>query len=78
MKKKEIWTFDGRKKIFLVDDNNQVVEELEDLGPLSPNEKRELALKLNKIYEKALSELETDQEQPESNKKEKKPKDIDE
>lgn len=44
MKKKEVWTLDGRKKIFLVDENNQIIEELEDLGPL--NEKEYLWVKL--------------------------------
>jgi hypothetical protein len=35
MKEKECWTLGGRKKIFLVDDENNVVKEIRDLGPLS-------------------------------------------
>ena len=39
MKEKEIWTIDGRKKILLVDENNQIVKEIKDIGPLNKNEK---------------------------------------
>ncbi len=38
MKEKEVWTLDGRKKLFLVDDNNHVIKELKDLGSLSKTE----------------------------------------
>ncbi len=38
MKEKECWTLAGRKKIFLVDDNNMIIKELRDLGPLSEME----------------------------------------
>jgi len=46
MQQKEIWTLDGRKKIYLVDENNQIVKEIEDLGPLSKSELESLAIKL--------------------------------
>lgn len=29
------WTLAGRKKVFLVDENNNIIKELQDLGPLS-------------------------------------------
>ena len=29
------WTLAGRKKVFLVDENNNIIKELRDLGPLS-------------------------------------------
>jgi hypothetical protein len=29
------WTLAGRKKLFLVDENNNIIKELRDLGPLS-------------------------------------------
>ncbi len=35
MNEKVCWTLSGRKKIFLVDENNKVIKELRDLGPLS-------------------------------------------
>jgi hypothetical protein len=38
VKEKECWTLAGRKKIYLVDDNNKVIKELKDLGPLSEME----------------------------------------
>ncbi len=38
MKEKEVWTLDGRKKILLVNECNQVIKEIEDLGPLSKTE----------------------------------------
>lgn len=35
MPEKVCWTLAGRKKVFLVDDENNIIEELQDLGPLS-------------------------------------------
>ena len=32
------WTLAGRKKLFLVDENNNIIKELHDLGPLSEGE----------------------------------------
>ena len=34
------WTLAGRKKVFLVDENNNIIKELRDLGPLSELEMR--------------------------------------
>ncbi len=39
MREKEVWTLDGRKKILLVNDHNQVLCEIDDLGPLNETEK---------------------------------------
>ena len=38
MPEKVCWTLAGRKKVFLVDDDNNIIKELEDLGPLSEPE----------------------------------------
>jgi len=35
MPEKECWTLSGRKKVFLVDEENNIIKELDDLGPLS-------------------------------------------
>jgi hypothetical protein len=35
MKEKECWTLAGRKKVYLVDEENNIVKEIKDLGPLS-------------------------------------------
>lgn len=35
MKEKECWTLEGRKKVYLVDEENNIVKEIKDLGPLS-------------------------------------------
>ncbi len=35
MPEREVWTLKGRKKIYLVGDDNAIVEELEDKGALS-------------------------------------------
>lgn len=35
MPEKVCWTLSGRKKVYLVDDNNNIIKELSDLGPLS-------------------------------------------
>ena len=39
MKEKEVWTLDGRKKVYLVNECNQVIKEVKDLGPLNETEK---------------------------------------
>ena len=75
MQQKEIWTLDGRKKIYLVDDNNQIVKEIEDLGPLSKSELESLALKLKESYKKWMEgqgkvQNWTNQELPEMNPEE--------
>ena len=38
MPEKECWTTHGRKKIYLVDDENNIIKENDDLGPLSEKE----------------------------------------
>ena len=38
MPEKECWTKHGRKKIYLVDENNNIIREIDDLGPLSEME----------------------------------------
>ena len=38
MREKICWTLSGRKKVYLVDDENKVIKELRDLGPLSESE----------------------------------------
>lgn len=35
MKEKECWTLAGRKKVYLVDEENNILKEIKDLGPLS-------------------------------------------
>jgi hypothetical protein len=35
MREMVCWTLAGRKKVFLVDENNNIIKELRDLGPLS-------------------------------------------
>jgi len=75
MQQKEIWTLDGRKKIYLVDENNQIVKEIEDLGPLSKSELESLAMKLKESYKKWMEgqgkgQNWTNQELPEMNSEE--------
>ena len=38
MPEKECWTTIGRKKIYLVDEENNIIKEIDDLGPLSEME----------------------------------------
>ena len=38
MPEKECWTKHGRKKIYLVDGDNNIIKEIDDLGPLSEME----------------------------------------
>jgi hypothetical protein len=38
MPEKECWTTIGRKKIYLVDEENNIIKEIDDLGPLSEKE----------------------------------------
>ncbi|UCG69753.1 MAG: hypothetical protein JSV09_01650 [Thermoplasmata archaeon] len=38
MPEKVCWTLAGRKKVYLVDDDNNIIKELRDLGPLSEME----------------------------------------
>jgi hypothetical protein len=61
MKEKEVWTLDGRKKIFLVDDRNRVIKEIDDLGPLSETEKLWVLLRPGIPYKEWLEEYEAEQ-----------------
>jgi len=58
MPEKEVWTLDGRKKIFLVDDYNRVIEEITDLGPLNETEKLWVMLRPGKPYKEWLKDYE--------------------
>jgi hypothetical protein len=65
MKEKECWTLGGRKKIFLVDDENNVVKELKDLGPLSEIELKWVKSNSGMPYEKWLK-LQTEKNEKEA------------
>lgn len=56
MKEKECWTLGGRKKIFLVDDENNVIKEIKDLGPLSELEMKWVKSGCGVPYEQWLKE----------------------
>jgi hypothetical protein len=58
MQEKEVWTLNGRKKVFLVDDCNHVIKELKDLGPLSETEKLWVILRPGIPYKEWLEEYE--------------------
>ena len=65
MNEKECWTLGGRKKIFLVDDENNVVKELKDLGPLSETELKWVKSNSGIPFEAWLKiQKEEDEEQP--------------
>ena len=61
MKEKEVWTIDGRKKIFLVNNYNQVIREVQDLGPLNESEKLWVLLRPGVPYKEWLEEYEKEQ-----------------
>ena len=58
MKEKEVWTLDGRKKIFLVNEYNQIIREIKDLGPLNDTEALWVKLRPGIPYKEWLQELE--------------------
>jgi hypothetical protein len=60
--KKVIWTLDGRKKVYLVDESNHALQELEDLGPLNDTEMLWVRLRPGKPYEEWLIEYKKEQE----------------
>lgn len=68
MKEKECWTVYGRKKVFLVDDKNQVVKELRDLGPLSEIEMKWVKSGCGMPYEEWLKTQEEEEGEEESQK----------
>jgi len=59
----------GRKKIFLVDDNNMVIKELRDLGPLSEMEMKWVKSNCGMPYKQW---LESQKEEEDSEKEEEK------
>lgn len=63
MREKEVWTVLGRKKIFLVDDENQVVKEVKDLGPLSELEKKYVNSNCGMSYDDWLETLKNEEEE---------------
>lgn len=58
---KEIWTVFGRKKRLEVDENNQVIREIEDLGPLSELEMEWVKANSGMAYPEWLAKKEEDQ-----------------
>jgi hypothetical protein len=63
LKEKEVWTLDGRKKIFLVDDDNHVIKEIDDLGPLSETEKLWVMLQPGIPFKEWLKDYEKEQKE---------------
>ena len=70
MKEKEVWTLDGRKKIFLVDDYNHVIKEIKDLGPLNKTEMLWVMRRPTIPYKEWLKEYEKEQEESKNTRKE--------
>jgi hypothetical protein len=68
MPKKEVWTLNGRKKIFLVDDYNHVIEEISDLGPLNETEKLWVMLRPGKPYKEWLKDYKKERAEEKKNK----------
>lgn len=71
MKEKEVWTLDGRKKIFLVDDDNHVIKEIDDLGPLSETEKLWVMLQPGIPFKEWLKDYEKEQKEKQKSAKKK-------
>jgi hypothetical protein len=67
MKEKECWTLGGRKKVFLVDDENNIVKELKDLGPLSEIELKWVKSNSGMPYEEWLKKQNKEVEEQTSN-----------
>lgn len=63
MKEKVVWTMDGRKKIFLVDENNIVQKEIKDLGPLSEIEMKWVRSGSELPYKQWLETLEDEEKE---------------
>jgi hypothetical protein len=62
MQKKEVWTLDGRKKIYMVNDRNQIIQEIDDLGPLNETEALWVKLRPGIPYKDWLQEYEKESE----------------
>jgi hypothetical protein len=67
MHEKVCWTMSGRKKVFLVDENNKVIKELRDLGPLSKIEMRWVKSNSGMPYAEWLKTQDQDEEAAEEN-----------
>ena len=68
MHEKEVWTLLGRKKIFLVDDNNCIIKEIKDIGPLSEQEMKWVKANSGLAYQEWLEKQEelATEDEPES------------
>ena len=71
MPEKEVWTFEGRKKIFLVDERNRVVKEIKDLGPLNKKEKQWIIEQPGVPYADWLKDVEKEEKKKKTAKKKK-------
>jgi hypothetical protein len=69
---KEVWTVDGRKKILLVNERNQIIKEIKDLGPLNNEEKLWVALRPGVPYKEWLEELKKELKKEQEQEKKKK------
>jgi hypothetical protein len=69
MKKKEVWTLDGRKKIYCVNDSNQIISEEEDLGPLSETEFLWVRLQPGIPYKEWFKEYKKNEKKAKKNRK---------
>ena len=65
MHEKECWTTLGRKKVYLVDDHNQIIREIRDLGPLSELEMKWVRSNCGMPYKEWLKTLEEEEEEGE-------------
>ena len=63
MREKICWTVYGRKKRVLVDDNNKLIKELEDLGPLSEIEMKWVKSNCGMPYKEWLETQEKEEEE---------------
>ena len=62
---------DGRKKIFMVDDSNHIIKEIDDLGPLDETEKLWVMLQPGKPYKEWLKDYEKEQKEKQESAKKK-------
>jgi hypothetical protein len=67
-REKEVWTVLGRKKILLVDEDNQVVKEIKDLGPLSEIEMKYVNSNCGMPFDDWLETLKDEDEENDSAK----------
>jgi len=62
-REKEVWTVLGRKKILLVDEENQVVREIKDLGPLTEIEMKYVNSNCGMSFEDWLEKVSEEEEE---------------